>query len=689
MNKKIFSAFAICLLLIFALPSAFGSDASDIYPLPPDEPIEMNTPGSGESPYIIPDTPDLREPTPPLEPVDENTTPIVPPLEPTPAEFENITPTPENVAPTDFEIIDPTSEPAPPENVTPTPPEIENITPTPDPLAWYAIEFWVSEEGYLSPAPLTVQGGESVRMPELSPVVAPSGKRFVGWSANMNAIVPDYRPGENITPARNLFLYAVFAPESYEIIYQIDMNEIRETVPTGSVPQQIPILPEGFYSWLDENGNFINPAVTEIWNVRVFTASNMRPVPEITPPALKSGDEHEAFMSGFEDGLFHPGRSLTRAQTAKILYGLLADPIEELADFTDVPEDAWYAAPVRVLGAMGIVTPDENGAFRGNDAITRAEFAAILAAFVPVSENPLSFPDVPSDRPDAAAIGNTAAAGLFGGNEEGLFMPDGILTRAQAAVVFNRLLGRNANTDAIHAAARLRIFPDVPRSFWAYDQIMEASTSHVGFVDSETGLESWMSANPDPVPLADGFYNINSRLYHVLDGQFLYSTSDSQGYVYNADGQSTTGNDELDEFLANIIAKWTNDDMTRNQKIRALYNYVRDYYTYLARDHVAKGSTGWEPAYALAFFQRGKGNCYSFSSAFYLLVRQLGLEAQTVMGDIGPVNHRPHCWVRIKLDGSWRLFDPELEMSYRRRGITSYNLYNFTYATSPFQYFVW
>ena len=666
----------LTLALIFAsaamasdLDASALTDTPDIYLLPPDVPTESTFPDSGE--YI----PDVIAPTPELNPP------------------EDITPTPELNSPEDM---------------------------TPILSDWYAVEFWVSEENYLPPAPVTVQNGESVHMPELSPVIAPSGRRFVGWSDDFQAVIPDYRPGEIVTPTRDLFLYAVFAPESCEIIYQIGAEQFRETVLTGNTPQQVPVLPHGFYSWVDESGNFIKPEEIAIWTSRLFVASDIQTVPTVTPtvppvtptvtpfgiqptptitaPALKSDNHHTAFMSGFNDGLFHPERSLTRAQTVKILYGLIDESAktQEInqesnpAYFSDVSQDAWYAEPLYALAAMNIIIPDENNAFRGDNPITRAEFAVILSNFIPANYNQdlPSFPDVPSDRPDASAIANTAAAGLFSGNQDGLFMPDGILTRAQAAVVFNRLLGRVPNSDAIRQNAA-RIFPDVPGSFWAYDQIMEASTSHEGFFDTETGQESWLASNPDPVPLADGFYNINSRLYHVLNGQFLRSVSDSEGYTYDADGRSTTGNAELDEFLYNIITQWTNDGMTRNQKIRALYNYIRDHYTYLARDHVAKGSKNWEPAYALEFFRRGKGNCYSFSSAFYLLVRQLGLEAQTVMGDIGPVNHRPHCWVRIKLDGSWRLFDPELEMSYRRRGITSYNLYNFTYNSAPFQYFVW
>lgn len=63
------------------------------------------------------------------------------------------------------------------------------------------------------------------------------------------------------------------------------------------------------------------------------------------------------------------------------------------------------------------------------------------------------------------------------------------------------------------------------------------------------------------------------------------------------------------------------------------------------------------------FFRLGKGNCYSFSAAFCLLARQLGLPAYTVVGGLGRTNS-PHGWVEIPLDGTNYMFDPQLDWRY-------------------------
>ncbi len=63
------------------------------------------------------------------------------------------------------------------------------------------------------------------------------------------------------------------------------------------------------------------------------------------------------------------------------------------------------------------------------------------------------------------------------GVNDGPFHPDQPLTRAEVAVVFNRLLGRVPDSSAVYAS-NLRYFPDVPTNHWTYAQVMEASTTH-------------------------------------------------------------------------------------------------------------------------------------------------------------------------------------------------------------------
>ena len=58
------------------------------------------------------------------------------------------------------------------------------------------------------------------------------------------------------------------------------------------------------------------------------------------------------------------------------------------------------------------------------------------------------------------------------------------------------------------------------------------------------------------------------------------------------------------------------DDMEQEQKLRVLYDYVRDDYRYIKRPFVQKGQVDWEAEYAEPMIDMHKGNCYSFASLY-------------------------------------------------------------------------
>ena len=67
-----------------------------------------------------------------------------------------------------------------------------------------------------------------------------------------------------------------------------------------------------------------------------------------------------------------------------------------------------------------------------------------------------------------------AREGWLTGDDAGSFRPDSPVTRAEFVVAVNKMLGR-------HCAAPLEAaqeFKDIPKSYPAYDEIREASTTH-------------------------------------------------------------------------------------------------------------------------------------------------------------------------------------------------------------------
>lgn len=397
---------------------------------------------------------------------------------------------------------------------------------------------------------------------------------------------------------------------------------------------------------------------------------------------LRTGS-HEKYLDGAADGSFQPAQPLTRAQAAALLYGLSEAPPLSFTVFPDVPVNAWYAQAAGAVADAGLIACDETGAFRPDGPLTRKECAVLLAAFLPAPEIFYDLPDVAIDDPADEAVCAVIQYGLLSCDETGAFRPDGPLTRAEAAVAFNRLLGRSPNPSAIASAARMRVFPDVPKDHWAYAQIIEATTTHECMALENNPYEVWSSFVDESPKIADGFHSVDGWLYYALGGQYVASQTVGT-LAFDANGRYTSGDTALDAKLAEIVRAQTTDAMSRDEKLRALYDYVSRNFTYIKRDLVAKDAAGWQTAYAASFFADGRGNCFSFAAAFQQLARAVGVEAETVVGNLGG-NRQDHGWVEIVLDGATYVFDPELEMVYRGRG-RGYDLFKFEYATAPFTY---
>ena len=197
-------------------------------------------------------------------------------------------------------------------------------------------------------------------------------------------------------------------------------------------------------------------------------------------PTLNTQD-HDAYLLGYEDGTVRPEGSITRAEVATIFFRLLTDESRDkfwsqTNDYTDVPADAWYNSAVSTLSNAGILDGYEDGTFRPDGNITRAEFATITARFLEASyDGGNCFPDI--DGHWAAEYINEAAnAGIVDGYEDGTFRPQQNITRAEAVTMVNRTVDRHPDAD--HLLDNMVTWPDNPESAWYYAQIQEATNAH-------------------------------------------------------------------------------------------------------------------------------------------------------------------------------------------------------------------
>ena len=186
---------------------------------------------------------------------------------------------------------------------------------------------------------------------------------------------------------------------------------------------------------------------------------------------------------------------------------------------------------------------------------------------------------------------------------------------------------------------------------------------------------------------AEGLQEIDGGMYYAMaDGSFL--TNGAVGHLtFGADGRYTSGNAVLDSYVDQALTECTNSGMTKAQKLRAAYLYVRDHGAYLARPHQARGTTDWAEESALFMFEHKKGNCYCFAGQFLYMARRLGYDAYVVSGGVGHKDS-DHAWVMIHENGTPYIYDVELEWGYRagKYGHAEYNMYKMPLNKTVFSY---
>ncbi|WP_309121650.1 S-layer homology domain-containing protein [Paenibacillus sp.] len=149
-------------------------------------------------------------------------------------------------------------------------------------------------------------------------------------------------------------------------------------------------------------------------------------------------------ISGYEDGSFRPDRSVTRAELATVTVRVSGVEAEEdlEAGFTDVAANHWAASSISAAKRLNIVSGYPDGSFRPNAFITRAEAAVLFDRVfrLEAAQAPASFADVQKSHWAADSIAGAFAKGIVRGDESGLFRPEQSLSRAEFASMLLRAL---------------------------------------------------------------------------------------------------------------------------------------------------------------------------------------------------------------------------------------------------------
>ena len=246
-----------------------------------------------------------------------------------------------------------------------------------------------------------------------------------------------------------------------------------------------------------------------------FTDIGVDPMPEPQPPYVPSEpaphimimtvpkevivykDEevgvHKSYVNGYPDGTFRPERGITRGEVAAIFTRILTNKNamrKSETAFSDVTKEMWFSGSVKYLTDGKVLTGYPDGTFRPNAPITRAEFATIVARLKALNGGGEDkFYDL-GGHWAKARINAVASEGIVNGYPDGTFKPNKDITRAEAVKITNKLLNRDGDHDYLVTHDDYERYSDVSESHWAFDDIYEASFTHM-FKRNENGTETW------------------------------------------------------------------------------------------------------------------------------------------------------------------------------------------------------
>ncbi len=204
---------------------------------------------------------------------------------------------------------------------------------------------------------------------------------------------------------------------------------------------------------------------------------------------------HMSYINGYPDGTVRPDGNITREEIAAVLHRV-KEYEESTATgkvFPDVDADRWSADEIEKMAGEQIILGYPDGDFRPEGNLTRAEFAALIYRFAALEsedgDNYLS--DLYDTHWAYKEIKALCNAGLVEGYEDGSFKPENNITRAEVMTVINKILGRKP-VESYVKALDLNPYSDLEENQWYYTTVLEATINHDYNLDAAGYEHIWI-----------------------------------------------------------------------------------------------------------------------------------------------------------------------------------------------------
>ena len=366
---------------------------------------------------------------------------------------------------------------------------------------------------YLGELVLTVKG---VTMQKFSNPVSVTGQMIKGTAVNAGSYTLmqiGYQTGDDdMVPFYTNKLIATLSPKqespstpggsvtkNYKVTFNVDGNTsmVNPIYTSGNVkfsqltyPEKVGYVFDGWY-FDSERTNKVTEDFTISKNIVLYGHMTS---------SIVDNENHFAYIIGYPEEDVRPLRNITREEVAMIFYRLLKDDVRDSLrvftnDFTDVKDDRWSNVAISTMANGGFIKGYPDGTFGPAKPITRAEFATIATRFAKLlDESGATFSDIAGHWSESYVL-RAATAGWIAGYPDGTFLPEQLITRAEAMTIINRVLMRSVNKEGLHADTRLWI--DMVGDEWYYYIVLEATNSH-NYVRQADGInENWTEIVPN------------------------------------------------------------------------------------------------------------------------------------------------------------------------------------------------
>ncbi|MFR6552574.1 MAG: IdeS/Mac family cysteine endopeptidase [Paraclostridium sordellii] len=181
----------------------------------------------------------------------------------------------------------------------------------------------------------------------------------------------------------------------------------------------------------------------------------MTPIYAYANPNLKDISGHWAkkeinqfissgYVNGYEDGTFRPDNSITRAEFVKLVNKYFGFNNKEDVKFSDIHTNDWYYNDICIASKTGYINGYEDKTFKPNKTITREEVSKILITIKNKQDNVY---DKLNKYPDKNKVSNWAKPyvegaieqGYLKGDDLGLLNPTNNITRAESITILSRV----------------------------------------------------------------------------------------------------------------------------------------------------------------------------------------------------------------------------------------------------------